>query len=144
MQVMARGAAKYPACTLDLVKHALPAMRTEINANMIVAQRGRLLQQVLAAFIVCGKQQFVSQLLEVEKFLPHLEDQGASSVAMLANSIIDASRIEGPELAAGQLKVEAVQPVWDTMFKVGADMNMAASSRGESEQSTCALLCDAP
>jgi hypothetical protein len=141
MQVMSQGAAKYTTCTMLLFQHALTAMRKEINTNMIVAQRGQLLQQILAAYIVSGQPQLVSQLLEMERFVPHLEDQGGSAAAMLANAIIDASRIEGPELTAGQLHVQSVQPVWNAMFNVGADM--AAAATDLEEKSSCDLLCDA-
>jgi hypothetical protein len=125
MQVMSKGAAKYQESTQLLFQHALSAMRKEISTNMMVAQRGQLLQQALAAFIVCGQPQLVSQLLAAENFIMHLEDQGSSASTVLAQSIIDASNIEGPELAAGQLDVETVQLVWDAMVNVGADMTAA-------------------
>lgn len=140
--MMARGAAKYQSETLSLFEAALASMQREISTNLIVAQRGNLLQQVLAAFIVGGKPAYVAELLAMENFVMHLEDQGGSAAAVLAQSIIDASHIEGPELVAGQLHVETVEVVWGTMEKVGAKMaeTMAARTPSAGDKPTYALL----
>ena len=122
MQVMSRGAGKYRSSMTFLFERAVDEVRKEMNSNMIVAQRGQLLQQVLAAFIVAGKPQLVSQLLAIENLKVHLEEQGASAAAVLAEAIIDAARIEGPEMVAGELNVETVGVVWDAMIEIGADM----------------------
>lgn len=142
VQVMSRGAETYQSSMQLLFQHALSAMRKEISTNMMIAQRGQLLQQALAAFIVCGNPKYLSQLLSIENFNAHLEEQGGSASAVLAQSIIDASTVKGPGITPGKLHVQAVQLVWEQMLKVGEEMAavLSAQSPSSDQHPTCAPL----
>ena len=146
-QVMSRGAGKYFECVDKLFSNACEAVRQEVSTNMLVAQRGQLLKQVLAAFIAAapgGQAKLVRQLLAIENFAAHLEDQGGSAAAVLADAIIDAARIEGPDLMAGQLDAETLGVVWDAIMAIGGEMAAARAAQDPSLEPapTCVPLSD--
>lgn len=130
---MTRGVGKYEEGSKSLFSNAMTAVEEELTNRMMVAQRSQLLQQAVTAFLVFGKPSFVQRLLNIPNFRDYLEEQGGSAAAVLGQAIVEAARIEGPDLVPGQLHVESVQLVWKEMMRAGAELAQASPS----PDSTC-------